>query len=298
MQTRDLGIDLTIPDISIVIPTNNSESTITRCVKSLTSQSFPRKKYEIIVVDNSSVDNSVDLAKRAGADKVIVVEHCLQGKARNVGAEHAKANILAFIDSDCGAQDGWLDIIEKELSENDAIGGPILNGNTRSLVGWADYLMEFSGFHEYKKRGLVKWVPSANQVCKKDVFLHVGGFTEKSLSEDVIFGNSLRKAGFNIVYVPELKMLHFCRTKLTQYLENQKLLGKHVIIAGEKDPTIYQKLARNKWNAPSMFFIKLGAKTKRAIKARKFFLFIFVLPLIILGDISFCKGALKEVNEK
>ena len=133
--------------LSIIIPTHNSESTIQRCISSLISQSFPREQFEIIVVDDGSKDKTTTLAKEAGADQIIVTEPCFQGKARNIGVQKAKTNYLAFIDSDCEAEDGWIRTIIKELENLQVIGGPVKNGNPQSLLAWAEYFVEFCAFH-------------------------------------------------------------------------------------------------------------------------------------------------------
>ena len=136
------------PILSIIIPTHNSDQTIERCIRSLTSQSFPREKFEIIVVDDGSKDQTSSLAKKAGADKVIITEPCFQGKARNIGVENANGNLLGFIDSDCEAKDGWVETIIKELETLNAISGPIENGNPQSKVAWAEYFVEFCAFND------------------------------------------------------------------------------------------------------------------------------------------------------
>jgi len=104
-------------ELSIIIPTHNSVSIIEQCICSLTSQSYPRDRYEIIVVDDGSKDGTIDLSKKSGADKVIEIEPCFQGKARNIGAEIANGKFLAFIDSDCEAKEGWIESIITELEK-------------------------------------------------------------------------------------------------------------------------------------------------------------------------------------
>lgn len=278
----------------MIIPTHNSESTIGHCLRSLTSQSYPREQFEIIVVDDGSKDNTVNLAHGAGADLVIETEPCFQGKARNRGAKQANGKILAFIDSDCEAKKGWLETIEKELRTCQAIGGVVVNANKHSLIAWAEYLIEFSDFNEYKNRSIVNFVPSCNQVCLKDVFLDVGGFPETRLSEDVFLGYSLQKSGIKIVFVPELQVRHFCRTNINKYLDNMQLLGKYSTRASKEVPSLYTKLPKTKWSIPLVFIIKLFARTRRAIRAKKLLIFITALPLVILGIAAFCKGVGKE----
>ena len=280
----------------MIIPTHNSEKVIVQCVQSLITQKYPREKFEIIIVDDGSKDKTTSLAKEAGADQAKIVEPCFQGKARNIGAKIARGKILAFLDSDCAANDGWLQTIEKELETNKAIGGPVLNGNNHSSVAWAEYLMEFCGWDEYKKRSIVHFVPGCNQICDKNVFSTSGGFSEERLSEDVLFGHSLEKIGVKTIFVPELQIRHFCRTEKTKYLNNMKLLGKYSTRTAKEVPSIYRKLSKKRLYIPLVFFVKLGARTIRAIRAKKFLKFLSVLPLIIMGTGAYCSGAWSEIG--
>ena len=86
-----------VPKISVIIPAYNSESSIKRCIRSITSQTFPRENYEIIVVDDGSTDNTVAAAKSSGANIVITSEHHSSGRARNIGVKNSNGKILAFI---------------------------------------------------------------------------------------------------------------------------------------------------------------------------------------------------------
>jgi len=286
------------PLLSIIIPTHNSESVIKRCLDSLTSQSIPREQFEIIVVDDGSKDKTIDIAKECGTDKIIVTEPCFQGRARNIGVNNALGEILAFIDSDCAAKNNWLETIQREIKNIESMGGPVKNGSVHSLVAWAEYLMEFSGWDEYRKRSVVSFVPGCNQVCTKEAFLRVGGFSENRLSEDVLFGYTLEKAGIQLLFVPELQVLHFCRTKLKRYLANMKLLGIYSTRTSVIVPTIYRKITTHRIYIPLVFIVKLGARTIRAIRGRKFLKYLLTFPLIILGTSSYCSGVWNELTNR
>jgi len=285
------------PLISVIIPTHNSELTIERCVNSLISETFSREKFEIIIVDDGSKDNTTTIAKNAGADLVLEIDQCFPGKARNIGAGKAKGNLLAFIDSDCEAEQGWLEIISKELQSNAAIGGPILNGNPQSNVAWAEYLMEFSGFNEHKKRSIIDFIPSCNQVCRKETFKLIGGFREESLCEDVFFGLSLRKVGVKLVFVPELKILHLCRTDLNKFLSNYEKLAKYSVGSSEKVIRIYTVFGKTRLTIPLFFILKFGSRTLLSIRAKKFHIFIKELPNVIRCTFAFCRGVWKELSK-
>lgn len=84
------------PQISIVIPTKNSEKTFKSCLKSIQSQTY--QNYEIIVVDCFSTDNTATIAKQF-TDKFFV-SNCGCAEARNLGFSKASGNIFLSLDSD------------------------------------------------------------------------------------------------------------------------------------------------------------------------------------------------------
>lgn len=81
--------------ISVIVPTKNSALTLGRCLASLRNQ---RVEVELIVVDNFSVDGTLDIAREM-AD-VVLQAGPERSAQRNIGAAAATRNYLAFIDSD------------------------------------------------------------------------------------------------------------------------------------------------------------------------------------------------------
>src|SRR5271169_5970613 len=101
--------------VSVVIPTLNSESTISSCLESIFSQTYGN--LEIIVVDGYSKDRTVSLARQRGA--TVLSTTAKRSKARNEGAEFAKGNYLIFIDSD---MELYSSVIEQCVNESRAKG--------------------------------------------------------------------------------------------------------------------------------------------------------------------------------
>lgn len=99
-----MSIDL--PFVSVIVPVFNGERVIADCIESLLDQTYP--KYEIIVVDNNSKDNTAKIVKQYPVKYLL--ENKIQSSyaARNKGIIHSKGDILAFIDADCVASKEWL----------------------------------------------------------------------------------------------------------------------------------------------------------------------------------------------
>ncbi|MBR6137619.1 MAG: glycosyltransferase [Bacilli bacterium] len=99
-----------MPKFSIVIPVYNVEDYIKECLDSIMNQTF--KDYEVIVVNDGTKDNSMDIVKKYKV-KTINQENGGLSAARNNGAKHAKGEYLLFIDSDDTIEPDLL----KELNE-------------------------------------------------------------------------------------------------------------------------------------------------------------------------------------
>lgn len=96
-----------MPKFSIIVPVYNVEEYIDDCLKSIFNQSF--KDYEVIVVNDGTKDNSMDIVKNYDV-KVINQENAGLSAARNTGVKSSTGEYLLFIDSD--------DYIEKDLLKN------------------------------------------------------------------------------------------------------------------------------------------------------------------------------------
>jgi glycosyltransferase involved in cell wall biosynthesis len=96
-----------LPFVSIIVPARNEAGYIERCLTSLQRQSYPRQEYEIILVDNGSVDDTILIGKQY-ADIVLNVEGVHVSAVRNFGAKNARGSIYAFIDADCVADFSWI----------------------------------------------------------------------------------------------------------------------------------------------------------------------------------------------
>lgn len=87
------------PTISTIIPTYNRGNLIASTIESVLKQSY--KSHEIIVVDDGSTDNTLDVLKQYGNEiKIIQKENGGSASARNLGIEHSSGDYIAYLDSD------------------------------------------------------------------------------------------------------------------------------------------------------------------------------------------------------
>src|SRR5438045_7800209 len=117
----------TLPTISIIVPFHNVERYIAACVEGLLGQSYPKDRFEIVLVDNCSTDKSAEIASRF--DGVSVLHQPIAGSyaARNMGIRNTRSDIVATIDPDCTPNPDWLSQISQTMSAN---GCSIVLGHT------------------------------------------------------------------------------------------------------------------------------------------------------------------------
>src|SRR3989338_8227067 len=106
------------PQVSVVIPSYNSQQHIEKCLMSVLGQKTEHT-FEVIVVDSSSDATPAIITAQFPTVKLIHLnEQTYPGAGRNIGVQHATGEIIAFIDSDCVAQEDWLERAIGSLSEH------------------------------------------------------------------------------------------------------------------------------------------------------------------------------------
>lgn len=107
--------------VSIIIPVYNEEKYIGKCIQSLLKQSY--KDFEIIIVDDGSVDNTIRVVKKFTEVKIIKGEHKGPGFSRNLGSKKAKGKILVFVDADMTFDKDYLkNLVNPLLKDKKVIG--------------------------------------------------------------------------------------------------------------------------------------------------------------------------------
>lgn len=94
-RVKNMHLD-DLPKVSFCIPTFNSSRTLERCLKSIVKQEYP--DIEIIIVDNGSTDDTVEIAKNYTSN--IYFDDGLLGSVRQTSLENATGEIIALFDSD------------------------------------------------------------------------------------------------------------------------------------------------------------------------------------------------------
>lgn len=201
--------------ISIVIPVKNEGKFVRECLNAVTKMNYPREKYEIIVVDNDSSDNSREYINEY--ERIILLEkkEGSIGAIRNFGAKHASGDIIAFLDGDCVPDKNWLKVgchylmMDEDIS---CIGFAVATPS--SNVSWVEKTWyKMSSGSKYKGTCNVSWLSSFNLIIRKNAFLKVGGFDESlETCEDADLGFKLSKIS-KLIFSDKITIEHLGTVK-------------------------------------------------------------------------------------
>lgn len=104
--------------VSIIIPAYNAEEYIDRCIESCLSQSY--KDIEIIVVDDGSKDQTVNICEKYKDSRLKIIEKKNEGvsRTRNVGISHAKGELILFLDADDFLYEDCCAVVVSEMTSD------------------------------------------------------------------------------------------------------------------------------------------------------------------------------------
>ena len=204
------------PVISVVIPAHNAELFLRRAVASLLASDLPRNRLEIIIVDDASTGGA---PKIAGADSVIEIHGTPQGPAaaRNLGAEAARAPLVAFVDADvCVRSDTLSRMVEHFRSDPELAA---VFGSYDATPAEPDFISQYRNLlHHYvhqQKNGEVDSFWAGCGAVRRAAFLDVGMFDAARYMtpqiEDIELGYRMRDKGYRIVLDPKIQGTHLKR---------------------------------------------------------------------------------------
>lgn len=214
---------MSLPFISIIIPTYNDWSRLSLCLDALARQSYPGERFEIIVVNNNPDDKVPDHYTIPANCSIIDESRPGSYAARNTALLIAKGEILGFTDSDCIPDTHW---IEKGISylttdpKVDIVGGDIHLFRNSKRMKLGDLHDIAFAFPQEKYVTTYHFAATANMFAYKKVFDKAGPFDDKLKSGgDYEWGQRAHQHGFHIVFAPDAIVNHPTRSSFTAVIK-------------------------------------------------------------------------------
>ena len=173
--------------LSVIIPMRNEAGNVGKLLEDLNNQELSKKIFEVIIVDDSSTDDSILVAKSylqtTSLDaSVLQLSKGLKGKkeALTYGIKQAKYGCIVTTDADCRAGKCWLNNISAGIKEYNVISAPVILQSTNLFERLQQ--TEFSILQGYSAISMFNSRPSissgANLIFKKSAFNKVNGYKD------------------------------------------------------------------------------------------------------------------------
>lgn len=231
--------------VSVIMPTYNRGSVISRAIKSVLNQTYGN--FELIIIDDGSTDNTrliVDQYSDARIKYIFLKENMGGNHARNVGLKNIRGNVIAFLDSDNEWNPCYL---ENRLNgfRDENVGmvfGRVEINDGETFVFPSCEADELTGRATLKKIMLKQNVMDTNAVCiKKECWEQVGDFDENMsrLQDWEFFYRILVTTDFEVVFIDDILVYNFVQIdsisrKIELYWRNRYyLLKKYLHVCRE-----------------------------------------------------------------
>ncbi|MGH7550914.1 MAG: glycosyltransferase family 2 protein [Gemmatimonadota bacterium] len=216
-----------MPLVSVVVPVLNGGTDFERCLAALAGSEF--RDYELIVVDDGSMDGSPGLAATYGARVVRSAGRRGPGASRNQGVVHARGEIVLFLDADCEVHADTLGRAAAAFRTSpppDAVFGsyddaPAADGMVTVFKNLQHHYVHQQGRSEAR----TFWAGCG--AVRRSVFQEVGGFDGELFPrpsiEDIELGYRLRERGFTVRLCPAMQVKHLKRWTLAGLIRTDVL---------------------------------------------------------------------------
>jgi GT2 family glycosyltransferase len=236
--------------LSVVVPTFNRPEMLARVLAGLEAQTWPRERFEVIVVDDGG-ETPAEPVVRAAAERGLPAvgerqENAGPAAARNRGSRRASGEVIVFLDDDCAPTPTWLEEHARAHTRRGL-----------AAVGRIEWhpdlpitpLMRFVGEHflfHFNLIGLDDDAPfplfyTANGSVDREAALAAGLFDEsfrRAAWEDSELAYRLRLAGVRFLFRPEALVHHLRGVDLGGFLRRERTAGYEGVRTWTKHPEL------------------------------------------------------------
>lgn len=209
------------PMVSIMVPAHNESMVIRRTVLALLEFDYPKDKYEIIVINDNSSDDSAEVLKAIqdnNPDRNLIIintDNITGGKGKsnalNIGFTKASGSVIAIYDADNTPEKDALSILVENLMSDDKLGAVIGKFRTRNrnkslITRFVN--IETLAYQCMNQAG--RWfyfnlctIPGTNFVMRRSIIEKIGGWDTKALAEDTEISFRIYRMGYKIKFIPQ-----------------------------------------------------------------------------------------------
>jgi GT2 family glycosyltransferase len=204
------------PSLSVIIPVHNGGPAFRRALDSVVTYADAAVEIIVVVDGGGEKDGSAAYARQAGAKVLCMPQNRGPARARNVGAQIARGELLFFVDADVTIQADTLALVRQMFQFNPELDALI--GSYDDQPGAGNFLSQYKNLlHHYTHQQAREEASTFWGACgaiRRSLFLSIGGFNEAyryPSIEDIELGYRLRAAGHRIRLCKHIQVKHLKR---------------------------------------------------------------------------------------
>lgn len=241
-----------LPFVSALLVTRNEQDYIEIALTSYIEQTYPKDRYEIIVVDGGSTDKTLDIVRdikkkyETEAFKISILDnpkHIL-ASGWNIGIKASTGEFVIRIDAHAKAYPDFIEKSVETMSQVDAVcvGGKLItktiqgNNETISKVLSSPFGVGNSSFRVSDKAGYVD--TAVYGLYRKKIFDEVGYFNERyARNQDLQMHSRIRRHGGRFYFNPEIQSEYYARNTTKKMIRQAFGNGKWNMVLLKEDPS-------------------------------------------------------------
>jgi len=214
--------------VSVIIPARNAARTLPSCLRALAGQTLAQGRFEVIVVDDGSTDETAAVAAEHGA-RVVQIANVGPASARNQGVEAAEGSILVFTDADCAPEPDYLVEILRPFEHADVVATKGVYRTDQSTWTARFVQAEYESRYRIMRRlESIDFVDTYAAAYRRAAFEAVGGFDESfplPSVEDQELSFRLARGGARMVFCPDAVVTHRHANSFGAYFRKKVKIG-------------------------------------------------------------------------
>lgn len=240
-------------DLSIIIPTYNRKEVLGLTIDSLLNQEYPKDKYEILIIDDGSLDDTEAYVNKIQDSFTLPLlryfrqQHRGANAARNCGIKEARGEILLFLGDDQIASPV---LLKEHMAYHKRYEGVGVRGDVRPYPGFSGPFQDFiNEFHRRdfrvwtRTRDDVRFIPSfttANSSISRELIHKVGLFDETLTRfwQDDEFSMRLRRAKIKVKFNSRAIVYHYHHYDFPAFYERARAVGEDAVYLARKYPRL------------------------------------------------------------
>ena len=248
------------PEVSVIIPCYNEESNIKNCLDAVYSLDYPKEKMEVIVVDDGSTDNTLDVLKKIKKEhkNLIIARGKHEGKSESltIGAKIASKEIVFAVDADTLVEKSCLKRLVRPFADKNIglVNGSCIARNSNSLISIFQKI-------EYHHNNLLRksfsalfnngiWFFGAFVGYRREALEKIGYFKKDTMTEDMDVAMEIYSAGYRTINVHDALGYTAVPSSLSQLIRQRVRWFMGALQTLKKNSSLFSRKS-----SPSILFV-------------------------------------------